>query len=135
MYGIKFPRWSEDVRSEKRTLMHLPATAHRMDQLLVGAIFEIIAKEWPRLGRKYARVTHRSVVNFDDWTHLDVQKLNLITTTAVDDADRWKTYRQRWEAVHGDASINVTGPCGLVVVRIEFEYVAQPPMPEECIAA
>jgi len=133
---IRFPRWEQDVRSKKRTLMHLPVRAASPNSMVAygvahGEIFMLL----PAAGSigvtalfarsvAHARVVRCEIGPFDQWTMSDITKLNLRGGTSK---RCWDEYRKRCIALWGDGVDQV--------FRIEFEYVDAPPMPEECLAA
>lgn len=135
---IRFPRWERDIRTKKRTLIHMPVKGPTPAPcyLPVDTIFTLL----PILGSvgatavfvqsiAHARIVRSEIVPAEEWVREDIRKLG------VSDSDmkitalrrRWQEYRKRCVAIWGDGIAKV--------YRIEFQYVDAPPMPEECIAA
>jgi hypothetical protein len=125
VHEVRFPRYSEDVMSEKRTLFHaLDGNAANGQPFSVGdGLHLLAAPNFPRCVVAVIKKVDR--VQLCPISGLDQRCLN------VPDA---ATYLARWDALHPDAP-SIGNP---EVWRIEFEYGRSKddgaPVPEWCLA-
>jgi hypothetical protein len=126
VHEVRFPRYSEDVMSEKRTIFHvLGENAANRQPFSVGDGLRLLAApNFPRC--KVATITKVDRVQLCQIDDDDLRRLN------VPDA---ATYLSCWDALHPEVP-SIGNP---EVWRIEFEYGVSKddgaPVPEWCLAS
>lgn len=110
IHEIEFPRYRDDVMTQRRTLLHVPVDDHYPAWTVGDDLHLLAAPGYPRCA--VGVVTHVGQVRLLDGIDADLPKL----CAGRDE------YLSRWDALHPDLS-SARDP---VVWRIEFRY-ADPP--------